>query len=223
MELQHLKDIAAKLKFEHHRNIGAEKLDKQLTEHCVELGTTLEEVSALVLQEQNGSDSKEDPRKDTNSAPTDTEENTAPTHSTVDEDFIKKLSKMTFAAVEGATNKQNSIQRLKEANKLVRCMITCNNKNKTSYQGEIFSVRNAKIPEIKKFVPFGVPTHIPQILYNVIKEKQYQSFRKEKVNGNQITRSHIMPEYNIQLLPPLSRDELEAIKQKQLAEGFTGE
>ena len=49
MELDHLKDIAAELKYEHHHNIGVEKLEKQLLEYCITQGTTLEEVSATVL------------------------------------------------------------------------------------------------------------------------------------------------------------------------------
>jgi hypothetical protein len=108
--------------------------------------------------------------------------------------------------------------------KLVRCTITCNNKNKTNYVGEIFSVRNAVLPEVKKMVPFGVITHIPSILLNVIKEKKYQMFKVKKLpNGITTKESYLIPEYNIQVHPPITSEELEAIKQKQLAEGFTGE
>lgn len=201
MELSHLKEIAAKLNFEHHHNIGAEKLENQLREHCISLNTTLEEVASTLIVEVD----KED------------------TPTTVDNERIKKLSSITFADAECTVNEKDSLQRSKEAFKLVRCTITSNNKNKVALRGEIFCARNAKISEIKKFVPFGVPTHVPQILFNIIQEKQYQTFRDEKVNGNTVTRTMLIPEYNIQILPPLTRDELEAIKQKQIAEGFNGE
>ena len=133
---------------------------------------------------------------------------------------IERLSKITFSKVEADKAKEQAKLAEREAQKLTRCIINCNNKNKTSLSGEIFCARNAKIAEVKKFIPFGVPTHVPEILLNMIKEKQYQMFRKEKLaNGNQITRSVLIPEYTIQILPPLTSAELEAIKQKQLAEG----
>lgn len=131
-----------------------------------------------------------------------------------------KLATMSFAELEQKKNEKDKEKYSKEALRLVRCIITCNNKNKTSYSGEIFSARNAVIDEVKKYIPFNVPTHIPTILLNMIKEKQLQMFKKEKLaNGSVVTRSYMMPEYNIQELPPLTAAELEAIKQKQLAEG----
>lgn len=136
----------------------------------------------------------------------------------------RDLSKVTFADLEKESNATNTSNALKEAMKLVRCTISCNNPNKASYTGDIFCVQNAKLPEVKKFVPFNVPTHVPSILLNMIREKQCQKFVSKRLpNGQQATESKLVPEYNIQILPPLTKEELEAIKQKQLAEGFTGE
>ena len=133
---------------------------------------------------------------------------------------IERLSKMTFSKVEADKAKEQAKLAEREALKLTRCIINCNNKNKTSLTGEIFCARNAKIAEVKKFIPFGVPTHVPEILLNMIREKKYQMFRKEKLpNGSQITRPFLVPEYTVDVLPPLTSSELEAIKQKQLAEG----
>lgn len=131
-----------------------------------------------------------------------------------------KLAVMSFAELEQKKSEENKLKHSKNALKLVRCIVSCNNKNKTSYSGEIFSARNAVIDEVKKFIPFNVPTHVPTILLNMIKEKQLQMFKKEKLaNGTVVTRSYLTPEYNIQELPPLTPAEFEAIKQKQLAEG----
>lgn len=133
---------------------------------------------------------------------------------------IERLSKITFSKVEADKAKEQAKLAEREALKLTRCIINCNNKNKTSLTGEIFCARNAKIAEVKKFIPFGVPTHVPEILLNMIREKKYQMFRKEKLpNGSQITRPFLVPEYTVDVLPPLTSSELEAIKQKQLAEG----
>ena len=119
--------------------------------------------------------------------------------------------------------KEQKAKALEDANKLVRVRITCNNPNKTNYTSEIFCVRNDKVAEIKKAVPFGVAWHVPRMLLNMIEEKQFQKFEKKRVNGNQITTTKLMPEYTIEYLPPLTEEEFEAIRQKQLAEGLNGD
>ena len=107
----------------------------------------------------------------------------------------------------------------KRAMKLVRVMISSNNPTKHNYKGEIITAQNSVIPAVKKFIPFNAPTHIPQILYNILKDKQMQIFYSEKLpNGRTKKRARLVPEYNIQVLEPLTAKELEAIKQKQLAE-----
>ena len=147
-------------------------------------------------------------------------------HIDMEKEQEEKLANLTFADFdkkEAEENAKKADENLREANRLVRVQITCNNKNKNSLNGEIFTVCNSKLSTIKKYIPYGVPTHIPLIMLNMIKEKEYQSFRKERVNGFMVTKPHMIPEYNIQELPPLTSEELEAIKKKQLAEGFNGE
>jgi len=206
LSLEQLKDIAIMLSFQHHYNVGVEKLTEQLTKHCEGLGKNFSDVVTEYLKDQ----SKQ-------------EVNTTEVKSSLEEE-INRLRKLTFVDVAKEQAKKDEALQIEDATKLIRCMLTCNNKNKTSYFGEVFAVRNAAISEIKKFIPFGVSTHIPQIMFNMIKEKQYQVFRKEKLpTGITVTRSHLVPEYNIQILDPISKEELEAIKKKQLAEGFTGE
>ena len=133
---------------------------------------------------------------------------------------IEKLKGMTFEEADKRHIESEEKTVWKKAMKLVRVQISCNNPNKTSYQGEIFSARNKFIPEVKKFVPFNVPTHVPQILLNMIKEKKLQTFVTEKLpNGMQTKRSKLVPEYSITVLSPLTPEEFNAIRQKQLAEG----
>ena len=219
MELQHLKDIAAKLNMNVHHNVGIEKLKKQIDEQCEEMGITFEEVEASLEIDETPKD--EQPK---DSTPTKVEnKNTTNNVKDTSQELIEKFKKLTFTQAESTAAKLNSEERLKEANKLIRCVITCNNKNKSEYQGEIFSVQNAKIKEVKKFVPFGEITHVPQIMLNMIREKKYQMFKTKRENGISKTTSHLIPEYVVDILPPITREELEAIKQKQLAEGFNGE
>lgn len=204
MELQHLRSIANKLNFSYHHMLGAEKLEQRLRTYCKNNNIDFESISNEVLNEYKKEDKGE--------------------VLVMIKDKKLDLSKVTFDDLEKSRNKELSDKRTKDATKLVRCMITCNNKNKTSYKGEIFTARNAVVDEIKKFVPFGRPTHVPQILLNVIKEKQYQTFVESTLpNGMKVNKPHLINEYNIQILDPITKDELEAIKRKQLAEGFNGE
>ena len=224
MELQQLKDIAAKVGYKYHHMTGATKLEEGLQAYCIEVGTTLEEVANdMDITFTNTEDVKTNEilKDDTMTEPNTEEQNLPSKSSSIN--MAEKLSKMTFAQAEKEANKKASGSRAKEAMRLIRCIVTCNNKNKTSYTGEIFCARNAVVPEVKKFIPFGVPTHIPKILFNMITEKQYQQFKTRKVNGNPVKESFMTAEYNIQLLDPISVEEFNAIKQKQLAEGFNGE
>ena len=207
MNLEELKAFAQQIGMEFHHLSGAEKLTKELQAYCQEkFDKSFEEVA----KEHGYNVTVADP---------DTDKGTY-TPTKPEDDEIARLSKVTFDEIDAKTRKKVEADAFKHAMKLVRCIITCNNKNKTSYQGEIFSARNAKIPEVKKFIPFGVKTHVPSILLNVIKEKQVQMFRKERLaNGNVITTTYLTPEYNIQILDPITPEEFEAIKRKQLAEG----
>lgn len=217
MELQHLKDIAAKLNMTVHHNVGVEKLKKQIDEQCEEMGTTFEEVEASLSVNQNPVDTPKDEE------PKVENKDTKPSPKNNKDDLVEKLKNLTFTQAEASAAKQNAADRLRDANKLVRCIITCNNKNKAEYAGEIFTVQNAKLPEIKKFIPFGEITHVPQMMLNMIMERKYQMFKTKRENGVPKTTSHLIPEYVVDILPPITKDELEAIKQKQLAEGFNGE
>lgn len=206
MELNQLKEIASQLKVNHHHMIGADRLEAQLQEHCKSVyKKTLEEVAALLATNSLEIKEEEEVKEEVK----------------VTKSKKRDLSNLSFEALEKEATAKKTKSTAKEALRLVRCIITCNNTNKSSYTGEIFSARNASIPEVKKFIPFGTITHVPKILLNMIKEKKYQTFIKRKNNsGNVITKVHMIPEYNVEILPPISSQEFEAIKQKQLAEGL---
>lgn len=196
MDIEHLRSIANNFNIPFHPAIKEDKLYQKIKEYCEANNMNIDEV-----MDTNTDTKSEDIKENEND-----------------------YSHFSFNEVDKKHNKEEADSRTKEAMRLVRCIISCNNKNKTNYKGEIFSVRNAVLPEVKKYVPFNVATHVPQILLNVIKEKDYQLFREEILpNGNKTKRPYLIKEYNIQILPPISTKELEAIKQKQLAEGFTGE
>ena len=132
---------------------------------------------------------------------------------------VARLSGFSFEEADKQKHKKEKDNLYKKAMKLVRVQIACNDPNKREWEGEIFTVRNASLPEVKKYVPFNVPTHVPQILLNMIKEKELQTFVSSKAaNGTVTKKSRLIPMYAIQELPPLTAQELEAIKRKQLVE-----
>ena len=228
--LQQLKEIATKLNLDYHPNIGITKLTEKIAEQAEEMGTTIEEVASTL------SNSTVNVEVDIKALEESLMDAPKPTTSEIIEpvstktvmqgamtDEIERLKHLTFANAATDKIKKNESVQIRDAKKLVRVIINCNNKNKAGYTGDIFSAHNAYVSETK-FIPFGTPTHITQIMFNTLKEKKCQQFKKVKLpNGQEITRPYVIDEFNIEILPPLTKDELEAIKKKQLAEGFTGE
>lgn len=104
------------------------------------------------------------------------------------------------------------------AGRLVRVRITCMNPNKKNWTGEIFSVGSAKVGTYKKFIPFGLeePYHIPEILYNELKERKcaIRNLRKSP-DGKEHVEVKMIPEFAIEVLPPLTPAELEDLRRQQ--------
>lgn len=124
-------------------------------------------------------------------------------------------------ANETKLQRRNRIK--KEALKLVRIRITCMNPAKRDYQGEILTVANNVIQD-RRFVPFDTPWHVPQIMYNMIKERKYQIFVKKKSpQGIEYKEGRLVPEFAIEVLPPLTKKELEKLAQRQKMASGTSE
>lgn len=100
---------------------------------------------------------------------------------------------------------------------LRRVQIQCMNPMKREWPGEIISVGSAKYGTYKKYIPFdGQPYHVPQIIYDVLKERQCTLFRTEKdTRGNDHRVGYLSREFNIVDLPPLSKKELAELREKQ--------
>lgn len=119
--------------------------------------------------------------------------------------------------------KATKVDKRKEATKLIRCTISCNNPNKKEHQGEYVSVGNAVIGQIKKFVAFNVPYHVPQIILDTLKDKRFQRVYTRKEGGKNVVKTKIEKEYVIDILEPLSKTELKDLAQRQAAKGIMDE
>ena len=146
-----------------------------------------------------------------------------------------KLAKLYEDALSGKSTKEEkevttetkemSVTELREATrkealKLVRVVVTCRDPNKKEWQGELLTVANPLIGTIRKFIPFNAENgwHIPQIMYNMLKEKKLQVFSTIKAkNGVSVRKGRLVPMYDVTVLPPLSEDELAKLANSQKA------
>ena len=119
---------------------------------------------------------------------------------------------------EDEQRKQDIIDKRKEATRLVRVIITPNQPEKRSLNGEIFSVSN-DIISLKKYVPFGNENgwHIPVANYKLLKEKKFQTFRDIKVGGHEQKKGALVPAYNVYELDPLTEKEIADLAKAQRA------
>lgn len=121
---------------------------------------------------------------------------------------------------ETAAEKRLRLQ--KEAKRLIRCRVTCMNPMKKEWEGEIISAGNNTVGMVKKYIPFEVEYHIPNIILNVMRERQYQTFYTvtDPRTGQKGRKGKMVPEFAIQELPPLTKEELDALAQRQaMAQG----
>lgn len=108
-------------------------------------------------------------------------------------------------------------ERKKNMNRLVRCRVTCMNPAKREWEGEIISVGSAKNGTFKKFVPFdGREWHIPKVIFDEMKSRQCTIFHTvTDARGQKIRKGRLIDEFAIEVLPPLTPQELEALRKEQ--------
>ena len=143
-------------------------------------------------------------------------EDTAPTEAVVNRapDSKSYMSEDEFKAEEFKLRKSN-------AGKLVRVRVTCMNPAKKEWDGEIISVGSAKIGTFKKFIKFNTEDgwHIPFIIYEYLKERKCSVFYTETDRmGQKVRKSKLVNEFNVEVLPALSADQLKELALQQAME-----
>ena len=107
-----------------------------------------------------------------------------------------------------------------EANKLIRVRVTCMNPAKKEWEGEIFTAGNAAVGSIKKYVPFNADDgwHIPNIIYQVMQDRMCQVFNTiTDSRGNKIRQGKQIREFALEVLEPLTKEELKTLALRQAA------
>jgi len=131
---------------------------------------------------------------------------------------VSQDTKMTEAVKE--TESERRFRRKREANALVRIRLSCMNPAKAEWDGEIFTTGNALVGSIKKYVPFNAEDgwHVPQIIYEQIIQRQCQIFYAARdVRGNAVRKGKLIKEFAVEVLPPLTVDELKELALRQAA------
>lgn len=120
-------------------------------------------------------------------------------------------------------------QRLyREQMALVRCRITNLDPKKRELPGEIFAVANRVLGTVKKFIPYGELTengyHIPRILFNELDSRKFNHIgsTKDKATGQTVVTSKWVKEFSLEVLPPLTAEELSKLATAQIAAGSVG-
>lgn len=117
----------------------------------------------------------------------------------------------------------------REGMKLVRCRIMNLDPKKKDLPGEIFTVANEYIGTVRKFIPFGEVTengyHVPQCIFDMMKGRKFLNIRtyKDRRNNNQIrVEQNWAPEFALEVLPPLTKEEIAKLAAAQAAAGGLG-
>ena len=123
-------------------------------------------------------------------------------------------------AAESRIQMRNRLR--KEASALVRVRVTCMNPNKKEWKGEIFTASNSIVGTFRKYVQFNTEEgwHVPQIILNMIKARQFQTFYTIKnERGVAVRKGKLVPEFAVDVLPPLTEKELLELSRRQALAG----
>ncbi len=128
------------------------------------------------------------------------------------------------ASVGKVTVGQAKLRARRDATKLVGVNVTCKDPLKTNWEGEIFTVSNDVVGDIKKYVQFDTEDgwHVPQMIVNMLKTKKCTVFKQKKGrDGKYVSEPRVVNAFSIEYLEPLTADELDELARQQRAEAGT--
>ena len=126
--------------------------------------------------------------------------------------------------------KQNALALRKmmqrEQMKLVRVRITNMDPKKKDLPGEIWTVSNEYLGNVRKMIPYGEQTddgfHIPYCLFRLLQSKRFLHIRtvKDRVTGVERQEKQWVKEFSLDVLPDLTKEELARLAAAQAAAGL---
>tara|TARA_B110000438_G_scaffold276628_1_gene298577 strand:+ start:90 stop:710 length:621 start_codon:yes stop_codon:yes gene_type:complete len=190
----------------------SELTDEQIKEELKEYGVKFHHKTGSSKLGELLRDARENPKAMMQDIPTTVEERP----------YKGGLPTASSAAIAAAT-KALSPTGEQEATKLIRIVVTPNDPLMSGYPGLIFTVgasglNNGKM--IKKYVPFNNEEgwHVQQIIYNQIKNAEMQKFKSvTRPNGEKVLDPYITQKFNIRVLDPLTKEQLDRLAASQAA------
>jgi hypothetical protein len=128
----------------------------------------------------------------------------------------KQAAPVAAPVAETENQRNNRLQM--EAMELIRIRLSCMNPAKKEWEGEIITVGNSVVGMVKKYIPFNAEEgwHVPRIMLEALKERQCQVFVTLRTkNGVAIRKGKLIKEFAIEVLPPLTQEELHDLAQRQ--------
>lgn len=129
------------------------------------------------------------------------------------------------ASVTQPSEAEERAEMQRKAAELVRIRVTCMNPAKKEWEGEIFTTGNAVVGTFKKFVPFNADEgwHVPRMILEMMQQRECQVFTTVKSkNGVSVRKGKLIKEFAIEILPPLTEQELKDLAQRQAMAGSVG-
>ena len=109
---------------------------------------------------------------------------------------------------------------IKDATKLVRCRVVNMNPTRRESKGEYFSVSNKMVGTVKRFVPFDVEWHVESIIFTTMKDRKFRKTVEESDGkGGKVSRNVFIPEFSVEVLEPLTTQQLKDLAADQSARG----
>ena len=115
-------------------------------------------------------------------------------------------------------------QAKKIGGKLMRVRITCHDPQFKKHNG-LIRAAGSTLYFVKRFVPFNRITHVEKVIYDFMKQAEYQWF-EEKINrstGRKYKVPRTSPAFVIEDLPSLTKKELDELARDQQARGAIGD
>lgn len=114
----------------------------------------------------------------------------------------------------------------REQMKLVRVRITNMDPKKKDLPGEIWTVANEYLGNVKKYVPYGEQTddgfHLPYCLFRLLQNQRFLHIRtvKDRVTGVERSEKQWVKEFSLDVLPMLTTEERARLAAAQAAAGL---
>lgn len=137
-------------------------------------------------------------------------------------DKLRELvnKKISNNVAESAVEESEDDIARKEALRLIRVNVTVNCPTMQQRDGEIYTVSN-RLVNVRKLVLFNTPEgyHIPNILYEHLLNCEFtQTYLEPRRGGGEpIRRTRKARMYNIEVLPPLTPEQLKQMATAQLS------